>query len=235
MINSQKNQIVSVIMSVYNDEKNIQNSVESILNQTYKNIELLLVDDGSTDNTYRIINLINDKRLKIFKNKTNIGLTKSLNFLINKANSNFIARQDSDDISLPTRFERQLSFLVENNLDVCTSRAQIIQNQKVIPNLSYYLPNKLVIKYKNPFIHGTLMMKTNLLKDLGCYDERFYYAQDYKLFKDLMNRRIKIGILKEPLYKLNIVDNISTLNIKEQRYYADCVRKNLTPIKSDIN
>ena len=80
--------------------KNIQNSVESILNQTYKNIELLLVDDGSTDNTYRIINLINDKRLKIFKNKTNIGLTKSLNFLINKANSNFIARQDSDDISM---------------------------------------------------------------------------------------------------------------------------------------
>ena len=231
----QMNNYISVIMSVFNDSKNIEKSVTSILNQSYKNFEFLILDDDSSDNTQDILSKFEDERIKLYKNDSNLGLTKSLNSLINKVNGNLIARQDSDDISLPTRFERQLSFLVENNLDVCTSRAQIIQNQKVIPNLSYYLPNKLVIKYKNPFIHGTLMMKTNLLKDLGCYDERFYYAQDYKLFKDLMNRRIKIGILKEPLYKLNIVDNISTLNIKEQRYYADCVRKNLTPIKSDIN
>lgn len=216
-------------MSVFNDSNNIEKSVASILNQSYKNFEFLILDDCSSDNTLDILSKFEDKRIKLYKNESNLGLTKSLNYLINNVNGNLIARQDSDDISFPTRLERQLSFLVKNNLEVCTTRAQIIQSRRVVPKLSYYLPNKLVVKYKNPFIHGTLMMNTNLLRELGCYDERYYYAQDYKLFSDLINRNIKIGIIKEPLYKLNISDNISTLNKNEQRYYADCVRKNLTP------
>lgn len=227
MINSQKNQIVSVIMSVYNDEKNIQNSVESILNQTYKNIELLLVDDGSTDNTYRIINLINDKRLKIFKNKTNIGLTKSLNFLINKANSNFIARQDSDDISYDKRIEIQMKTLLSNNYDAVFSRAIIKDSNLVRPKFSHYIPKKYLIKYKNPFIHGTLLIKKQVLINLGMYNEKFLYAQDYKLMRSFIDSNYKFKTIKEPLYILNTKNNISSIMTEQQEYYANIVRKNI--------
>lgn len=227
MINNQKNQIVSVIMSVYNDEKNIQNSIESILNQTYKNIELLLVDDGSTDNTYKIINSISDKRLKIFKNKANIGLTKSLNFLINKTNSDFIARQDSDDISFDKRIEIQMETILSNKYDAVFSRAIIKDSNLLRPKFSYYIPKKYLIKYKNPFIHGTLLIKKQVLINLGMYNEKFLYAQDYKLMRSFIDNNYTFKIIKQPLYILNTKNNISSIMTQQQEYYANIVRKNI--------
>ena len=102
--------LVSVIMSCYNSEESVEQSIESILNQTYENIEFLIMDDGSTDSTFEILNefaKINEN-IRIFKNENNIGLTKSLNLLINYSNGEFIARQDADDISLKTRIEKQM-------------------------------------------------------------------------------------------------------------------------------
>ena len=88
-------------MSIYNDEKNVRNAIESILNQTYEKFELLLLDDFSTDNTYEICNeyLKKDKRIKLYRNKKNIGLTKSLNKLAANSTGLYIDRQDSDDFS----------------------------------------------------------------------------------------------------------------------------------------
>ena len=96
------NDLVSVIMSTYNNEKSIESSVNSILNQTYKNIEFLIIDDFSTDNTFGILNNLknSDERIKVYRNSNNIGLTKSLNKLISKSKGNYIARQDADDITL---------------------------------------------------------------------------------------------------------------------------------------
>ena len=102
-----ENPLISVLLSVYNDDKNIQKSIDSILSQSYKNIELLVIDDCSTDNTYKIINDIKDIRVRIFRNKNNQGLTKSLNTLIKESKGQILARQDSDDISLPNRLEIQ--------------------------------------------------------------------------------------------------------------------------------
>ena len=95
--------LISVLLSVYNDDKNIKTSIDSILSQSYKNIELLVIDDCSTDKTYEVLKEIKDIRLKIYRNKENHGLTKSLNILIKKSKGQILARQDSDDISLPTR------------------------------------------------------------------------------------------------------------------------------------
>ena len=81
------------------------------------------------------------------------------------------------------------------------------------------------------FFHGTLLIKKDILKELGSYDERFYYAQDYKLFSELIARGYKYTTLKEPLYKLNLKDNISSKFIIEQDYYARCVRSNKVPNK----
>ncbi len=229
MINSKH--LISVIMSVYNDEKNIDKSIESIMSQTYKNLELHILDDGSNDKTWKIINKYKTEYQNIFiyRNNSNLGLTKSLNYLVDQTNGEIIARHDSDDLSHPERIEKQLNIMTKYNLDFCTTRAQIIQNNKITPKFSYYIPKKIVIKYKNPFIHGTLMIKKRVILNLGMYDENFYYAQDYKLMTDLLNINSKYKILRTPYYKLNFENNISTKFKEEQKYYAFCVKKKLTP------
>ena len=98
--------LISVIMAVYNGENTVEQSINSILNQTYPHFEFLIIDDGSSDSTIKILKKCSkkDKRIKIFQHSTNLGLTKSLNLLINKIQGKFIARQDADDFSLATRF-----------------------------------------------------------------------------------------------------------------------------------
>ena len=229
MIN--RDHLISVIMSVYNDEKNIDKSIESIMSQTYKNLELHILDDGSNDKTWKIINKYKTEYQNIFiyRNKNNLGLTKSLNYLVNQTNGEIIARHDSDDLSHPERIEKQLNIMTKYNLDFCTTRAQIIQNNKITPKFSYYIPKKIVVKYKNPVIHGTLMIKKRVSINIGMYDENFYYSQDYKLMTDLLNINSKYKILRTPYYKLNFENNISTKFKEEQKYYAFCVKKKLTP------
>ena len=153
---------VSVIMSAYNSQNSIKDSIKSVLGQTYGNFEFLILDDGSSDDTEKIIkNYANkDKRIKFFKNNKNLGLTKSLNILIGMSKGNIIARQDADDISKKERFEHQIKYIDKNNLDGCTSLAISKQTQKKINNFKSYLPLELVVKYRNPFIHGSLMRKT---------------------------------------------------------------------------
>lgn len=217
--------LISVLLSVYNDDKNIKTSIDSILSQSYKNIELLVMDDCSTDRTYDILKDIKDRRLRIFRNKDNQGLTKSLNILIKKSKGQILARQDSDDISLPTRLEVQFENLHNLQLDGCTTRAYIQNSKRSIPRLSHLLPLSFVIKYKNPFIHGTLMVKKSAVIDVGMYDENIVYAQDYKLFIELLKKNYKIKILNKKLYLLNMENNISSLRKEEQQYFFKKIQK----------
>jgi len=223
--------LVSVIMPVFNGEETVLDSANSILTQTYENLELLILDDGSTDNTYKILQKLNekDKRVKLFLNNKNKGLTKSLNLLIKNCNGDLIARQDADDISFSNRISKQVNCLKKDFYDICVSRAKIMDSNKFIPKYSYYFPNKLIMKYKNPFIHGTAMFKYHVLKELNFYNENFYYAQDYKLFFDALDKGYKFKYIKEPLYYLNVKDNISSNYLNEQNFYADCVRNNKIP------
>ena len=226
---NKSNPLISVIMPVYNCESSVGEAIESILSQSFTNFEFLILDDCSEDRTLAKVNSFNDPRLKVYNNEKNIGLTKSLNKLIMKSEGSYIARQDGDDTSSEHRFEKQLNFIRKENIEICTSRAIRKNTSKKIPNLSYYVPKNLAMKYKNPFIHGTLFIKKELLLEIGMYDERFVYSQDYKLFLDLLNANLKIKTIKEPLYVLNMVDNISTNKKRAQKYYADCVRKNIAP------
>lgn len=214
-------------MSVFNDEKNIESSVNSILQQTYENFELLVRDDGSIDQTRKILDSIRDERLKIYTSSKNIGLTKSLNLLIKKSKGTLIARQDSDDISLDDRFEIQVKKLINDNYDAVLSRAFVKDSNSVRPNFSHYLPKKYLIKFKNPFIHGTLLIRKRVLIDLGMYDENFIFAQDYKLMKSLIENSIRFKVIKKPLYILNTKNNISSNMSRQQEYYANLVRKNI--------
>tara|TARA_B100001996_G_scaffold365121_1_gene334712 strand:+ start:136 stop:834 length:699 start_codon:yes stop_codon:yes gene_type:complete len=223
--------LVSIIMSTYNAENTLAKSLDSIINQTYENIEILIMDDCSDDLSYQILKDYesNFSNVHIYKNSINLGLTKSLNILINKSNGDLIARQDSDDTSTRQRIEKQVKVIKDENLDFCTTRAIRDNSNKKIPGLSFNLPTKLVMKFKNPFIHGSLMVKKLLILKNGLYDENFYYAQDYKLFYDLLKVKAKFKVINEPLYHLSMENNISTRNKEVQQYYANCVKKNQIP------
>ena len=213
-------------MSAYNAEETLEESIISILGQKHSNLELLIVDDASNDKTYSIMSQLKktDDRIKIYKNEKNLGLTRSLNFLISKANGNILARQDSDDISLPDRLFKQLKIIKNKNIGVCTSRAYIKKSKKKLPGFSFYLPSDMLIKYKNPFVHGTLMIEKSLMISYGCYNEDYLYAQDYELFYKLIKNGEKIFTIKEPLYILNMKNNISIKFKDEQMRYAKLVR-----------
>ena len=211
---------ISVIMSVYNDENNVTNAIQSILDQTFDDFEFLIIDDCSTDNTYEeMTKFVNDSRVKLYVNEKNIGLTKSLNKLIEESNGKYIFRQDSDDISFKNRFDEQIKILETKDIKTCTTRAIDLNNNKIIPGLSAWIPKKITMKFKNPYIHGTLAIEKLLLNSIGNYSEDFYYSQDFKLYLDLAQKNEKIYEIKKPLYKLNTSNNISTINKDEQKHY----------------
>ena len=115
---------------------------------------------------------------------------------------------------MPERIEKQFEFIKSNRLHGCSARSNIIGHRGVIPGLSYFFPIKLIMKYKNPFIHGTLFIKKSkrrgvMIKDL--------FFQDYKLMSDILEKDIGINN-KTPLYNLNFSNNISTKFKKEQQY-----------------
>ena len=211
---------ISVIMSVYNDENNVANAIQSILDQTFDDFEFLIIDDCSTDNTYEEMSkFLNDSRVKLYVNEENIGLTKSLNKLIEESNGKYIFRQDSDDISFKNRFVEQIKILETKDIKTCTTRAIDLNNNKIIPGISAWIPKKITMKFKNPYIHGTLAIEKLLLNSIGNYSEDFYYSQDFRLYLDLSQKNEKIYEIKKPLYKLNTSNNISTINKDEQKYY----------------
>jgi glycosyltransferase involved in cell wall biosynthesis len=221
--------LISVIMSVKDGEDYLEESIKSILNQSYKNFEFLICDDGSTDKSLAICNKFaeEDSRVRIFTNSHTIGLTKSLNKLIEISKGEIIARQDADDISHEERFSRQLNVYKNKGFNIVTSRAKILMSKRTKPRLSFFIPNKLIIKLKNPFVHGSLFMNKQLLINIGRYNENFYYSQDYKLFWDLIHTGNKVKVIYGPLYSIRNVNNISTLKVKEQKYYSDLVKKSM--------
>lgn len=223
--------LISVIMSTYNSEETVKKSIESIISQSYQNFELLIIDDASTDSTFKTISLYQAKykNIKIFQNQKNIGLTKCLNILLEKTQGEYIARQDDDDISINIRLENQLKIIKTKNLDFCTTRAITSPGGRSRPRFSHYLPQKVLINYKNPFVHGTLMIKKNTITEIGGYDENFYYSQDYKLMYDLIKKGYKFKTLRDKLYILNTKNNLSTLKKNEQQYYATCVKNKIKP------
>jgi len=222
-----KTPMVSVIMSVYNDEENVANSIKSILNQTYSNYEFIIMDDGSIDETWKILKTFqtNSNKIKLLKNKKNIGLSRSLNKLLAESQGNFIARQDSDDFSLRGRIESQISFIKEFNLHGCSTMSIDKDKYKFVPRISHKITPLITSKIQNPFIHGSLIIEKQCIDKIGGYNTDFYYSQDYKLTSDLLNQGYKIKILNEIYYVSNFKDNISTNHKSEQSKFAKKVRR----------
>ena len=223
--------LVSVLMSTFNSEKTLERAINSVLNQSYKNIEFLICNDGSTDNTRKILEKYSNSHLQIeiINNENNVGLTKSLNLLINKSKGEYIARQDADDYSDPERIKEQIKHCIDNKFQAVFTRCYNLNKNTSMQNISYLIPYKLLVNFRNPFVHGTMLINSKIIKTLGGYDEDFYFAQDYKLYRDLIDNKVRIKKERKILYYLNTKNNISSLRKKEQKYYANCVKKRNKP------
>lgn len=191
---------LSVIMPVYNEEKSLKEAIESILNQTFKNFEFLIFDDGSTDSTYKICldYLGEDSRVKVYKGTNNLGPAIVLNRMIEMTKGEYIARQDGDDTSLLTRLEKQVKYLDEHK-DVMVLGTSCYKNDKewILPEV---IDNK--IYEDNCVVHGSVMVRKEVFEKIGKYDESLRMCQDWELWARICCRGYLIRNLQEPLYRL---------------------------------
>lgn len=119
--------LVSVVMPVFNAEKYLFEALSSIVNQSYQNLEIIVVDDASTDSSVSIVESFSDTRIKLFKNESNLKIVKTLNFALTKVNGEYIARMDADDISHPERIRKQVEFLEKNRgIDILGTNIWVI-------------------------------------------------------------------------------------------------------------
>ena len=220
---------ISVIMPVYNCEKYIAMSIESILNQTINDFELLIIDDASTDQTLAIITSYEDTRIKIISKPVNSGYTESLNIGLKIAKGKYIARMDGDDISFTRRFEKQLSFLESNpEVLVCGTLCEIIGRDYIVSLPENHESIKVALLHANCIIHPSVMMRNAPFKDfLISYDKSKEPAEDYDLWVRLINKG-KLHNLQEVLIGYRVHANqVSKIHHEKQRYIAQQIRLHL--------
>ncbi len=212
-------------MSVYNGERYLRKSVDSILNQTFKDFEFIIINDGSTDKTLKILNDYNDPRIKIINNKENIGLTRSLNKGLKVAKGEYIARQDGDDTSMAERIKKQIK-LLERNLNiglVGTYSCVINEKGKILYKNRFPESNEEILEKLmrgNVFAHGSVIFRKALVRKVGAYRTEFKSCQDY----DLWLRFVEVteaANIPEFLYSWRLIpDSISGTRRIQQEAYA---------------
>ena len=219
-----KNQKVSVIMSVYNAEKYLKYSIESILNQTYKNIEFIIINDGSTDDSLSIIKDYQkiDNRI-ILINRKNKGLIYSLNEGVRLSTGDYIARMDADDISMENKIEKELNYLENENAYLCGSWVvKINEEGNEIGKYNYppktWFKNRIFLLKGNSFIHPTTIFKREILNDKSIYKNgilyrNYKYIEDYELWTRVSNKYKSINI-SEYLLKYRIHNSQETIKLK---------------------
>ena len=180
---------ISVIMPNYNSAEYIKQAIESILNQTFLDFEFIIIDDWSTDNSWELIQECakKDERIIAIKNEENLKICDTLNKWLNLSRWEFIARMDSDDISLKDRFEKQINFL-EKNIDIWViwSNCIFINNEwKKIGSKNYPEYNHIIksaIWFRNPMLHPSVIFRKSCTKEFWLYDKEFLYAEDLELW-----------------------------------------------------
>ena len=181
---------VSIITTTYNGEKYLEESIDSMLGQTFNNFEYIIVDDGSTDSTLEKLQLIDDSRVRIIKQK-NQGQTKALITGIEQAQGELIARIDQDDYSLHTRLMCQVEFMDSHpEVVLCGSRFQELYDNKLAPQRVPFAQTnaeiKKIISRFNPLAHSSIMFRRDAYFEVGGYDKQFTIGMDYDLFIRLM-------------------------------------------------
>ena len=220
--------LVSVILPVYNAELYIRESIQSILNQSFSNFELIILNDGSTDASEKVISEFQDERIKYVKNETNLKLIDTLNLGLKLTQGKYIARIDADDVAFPDRFEKQITFL-ENNPDygLVGSFAECFGDINGI--LKYVEEDqdiRLALLTHNPFIHSTIMLRSTVLKENNlAYKKDQLHVEDYDLWIQML-AFTKAKLISECLIKYRVHENqVSTVYRELQKLNAENLQR----------
>jgi glycosyltransferase involved in cell wall biosynthesis len=214
---------ITVLMSIFNGETFLKEAIESILQQTFKDFEFLIINDCSSDSSLAIINTYSDSRIRIVNNETNLGLTKSLNIGLNLALGNYIARMDDDDVSFKDRLEKQFNFL-EQNIDVGVLGTQAISNGRFFKYATKLPLDDYSIKWNlfftNPIIHPGVMFRKDIVLSNGGYNEDKKVGQDYDLWTRLTSKARFANLPESYIFLRRHENNISVKNFKKQHIMA---------------
>jgi len=216
---------VSVVMAVYNEAEYISTAIESILEQTFEDFEFLIIDDGSSDRTPEIIKHYTerDNRIRHFVNKTNKGLSASLNRGIETANGEYIARMDADDRSRPERFKRQVEFL-ETNLDVHVVGCDV---RVIGVNGEYFGDREFpqdgrdpdTLQQEGPQVaHPSVMIRRTSVQAVNGYRTAFRYAQDLDLW-------IRMSRKYGPQFLYVLPEQLFEYRISPKKFRRDQIKK----------
>lgn len=237
---------ISVVMSTYNTPVPIlKEAVESILHQTLNDFEFIIIDDGSTDDSREYLAALQDNRIRLIRNSENIGLTKSLNIGLRAAKGKYIARMDSDDISLPTRFEKQYNYMERHlNVILCGSRVSYSGNRRgtssgkwrrKFENMDDY---RIRLLFANPGPHHpTFFMRHEMLKRHGImYDENLYYSQDYGMCT-VLSRYGDVVVLDDVLVHRHMLNNQISSAHRDEQIQCDkmTIEKLLIELLGDVS
>ena len=228
---------VSILVPVYNSAPYLAETIKSVLNQTFKDFELILLNDASTDNSEDIIFKFTDKRIRYFKNEKNLGISPTRNKLIELANRNskYLAVLDNDDICLPQRLEVQVKFLDENpDISMCGTYFELFNSNKKLPFLKSKIINagfvwchplrptlKDALK-GNVLMHPTAMFRhADIKKYALCYREPYSPAEDYDIIKQALFLGLKLANIPQILLKYNLHGDNCSLTQKQKMAAAD--------------
>ena len=233
-----KNIAISVVMSVYNGELYLSEAIESILNQYYENFEFIIINDGSTDDSLKILKKYasEDSRIKII-NRSNKGLIYSLNEAISKSKGKYIARMDHDDVCPPYRLGTQLDYIEKNDLDICGGHYKLINKKGDFISLNKvplaHDMCTLSLLFKVPFAHSSVIIRKNfLIKHALSYGQSNYKkAEDLDLWIRMHKHGAKFGnvdnivllyrVVQDSLFRKNKSLIIKESNNMFSQFYLD--------------
>ncbi len=205
---SNMNPKISVLMPVYNGEKYLRESIDSVLSQTFSDFELIIVNDGSYDTSLDIIQSYKDKRIRLINNRINVGLIKSLNIGLIQCGGTYTARLDQDDIALPKRFEIQYAFMEKHaDIDIVGSWTECISPYGEKIKITRNPENKNVIKYElifnNIMFHSSIFFRTETIRKNGGYSEDFLHSEDYEMYSR-PGKELRCANIPQVLFKLRL-------------------------------
>ena len=199
---------ISVLMGIYNCAPTLQEALDSLSAQTYQNFKIILCDDGSTDNTYSVAQRYAAERdnIVLIRNEKNSGLNFTLNHCLQYADTEYIARMDGDDISLPTRFEKEVAFLDTHQEYAVVSAPMIYfdENGEFKRGKGKGEIEATDFVHGTPICHAPCMARTSVIKQVGGYSEgkKLLRVEDYHLWFKVFSAGYKLYMLDECLYKM---------------------------------
>ena len=197
---------ISVVMPVYNSERYLREAIDSILAQTFSDFEFIIIDDGSQDSSPDIVRSYTDKRIRFYQNEHNMGVAATLNRGLDLASGEYIARMDSDDISLPERFEKQIVYLeTYPDIAVCGTNVRFFGAKRGI-HICSDTPEQMRVDllFNSCLAHPSVMMRGNLFREYGLrYEEQFNGIEDYAMWVSI-SQKFKLGCVQDILLEYRI-------------------------------